>query len=225
MNATELDSFVLKFKHIWRSGFDAHLDLECHAGQAWVGIRVRLGHEHGLQSPGILPSTRNKNSPSRLRRRARRAAARQEEETQHAGEASEDNDVAAENAVSTLDVANIAEKAMKDVQTRVKNEVCARNKEEKKCTVQLYPESSCNIETFCISVENYFSKKNDKIDRVIACEVSKYGTYVRLECVIRRQVWINYFSEPKEQYGDLLGVKMAVHDCKDLVNCDQVLLA
>ena len=47
MNATELDSFVLKFKHIWRSGFDAHLDLECHAGQAWVGIRVRLGHEHG----------------------------------------------------------------------------------------------------------------------------------------------------------------------------------
>ena len=106
----------MKFKPLWKAGLDAHLDLECQAGQACVGIFVRLGHEHGLQPhPYTQPRKRNRNSPSRLRRCARGASARQEEETHHAEEASEDNDVAAENAVSTLDVANIAEKAINDV--------------------------------------------------------------------------------------------------------------
>ena len=66
---------------MWRSGQDAHLDMECHAGQAWVGIRVKLGHEAGLQ----VPKKRSKNTPSRQRRRARRAAARGEQD-QHAEE-------------------------------------------------------------------------------------------------------------------------------------------
>ena len=78
----ELNSFILKFKHLWRSGQDAHLDMECHAGQAWVGIQVRLGHEPGLQ----IPKNRDKNTPSRQRRRARRVAARGEQD-QHAEEA------------------------------------------------------------------------------------------------------------------------------------------
>ena len=76
----ELNSFILKFKHLWRSGQDAHLDMECHAGQAWVGIRVQLGQEAGLQIP------KSRNTPSRQRRRARRAAARGEQD-QHAEEA------------------------------------------------------------------------------------------------------------------------------------------
>jgi hypothetical protein len=55
--------------------------MECHAGQAWVGIRVQLGHEAGLQ----IPKNRNKNTPSRQRRRARRASARGEQD-RHAEE-------------------------------------------------------------------------------------------------------------------------------------------
>ena len=45
------------------------------------GIRVQLGHEAGLQ----IPKNRNKNTPSRQRRRARRATARGEQD-QHAEE-------------------------------------------------------------------------------------------------------------------------------------------
>ena len=57
----ELNNFIVKFKQLWRSGQDAHLDMDCHAGQAWVGIRVQLGYEAGLQ----IPIRRNKNTPSR----------------------------------------------------------------------------------------------------------------------------------------------------------------
>ena len=49
MNSSELDSFVQKFKQLWHSGVDAHLDLHTHAGQAWVHLHVRLG-----QAPGPL---------------------------------------------------------------------------------------------------------------------------------------------------------------------------
>ena len=73
---------------MWRSRQDAHLDLECRAGQAWVGLRVRLGQEPGLQQPP--KKQRNRNTPSRQRRRARRAAARGEHEDHHAEEAQDD---------------------------------------------------------------------------------------------------------------------------------------
>ena len=78
----ELDSFIEKFKQLWKKGAGAHLDLDAHDGQAWVGLRVRLGQPPG---PHLLqpqhPSNsrlRTRNNPSRQRRRARRAAARQE---------------------------------------------------------------------------------------------------------------------------------------------------
>ena len=73
MLSSELDSFVLKFKSLWYSGIDAHLDVDTHAGQAWVGLRVGLGHPPGLLHPHLLSK---KDSPSRQRRRARRAEAR-----------------------------------------------------------------------------------------------------------------------------------------------------
>ena len=42
MYVTELDSLILKLKHIWRSGLDAHLHIETHAGQAWASLNVKL---------------------------------------------------------------------------------------------------------------------------------------------------------------------------------------
>ena len=74
MSVTELDTFIQKFYQLWNAGQTAHLDVDTHAGKAWVGLRVQLG-----QAPGPLhqhPHTKKTVSPSSHRRRARRAAAR-----------------------------------------------------------------------------------------------------------------------------------------------------
>ena len=79
MDGAEIDTFISKFKQLWQSGLDAHLDLDTRAGQAWVGLRVQLG-----QAPGPLHQQNfhqpPRNSPSRQLRRARRAAERQEKD-------------------------------------------------------------------------------------------------------------------------------------------------
>ena len=71
-----LDSFVLKFKQNWKSGYSAHLDIDTCAGQAWVGLRVHLGQVHGDQGVQEVKK-RKSDSPSQQRRRARRVAKRE----------------------------------------------------------------------------------------------------------------------------------------------------
>ena len=57
MLMTELDTFITKFHQLWRAGQTAHLDLDTHAGEAWVGLRVQLGpapgpeHKHSSSPP------------------------------------------------------------------------------------------------------------------------------------------------------------------------------
>ena len=66
-------------KLLWSAGYSAHLDLDSHAGEAWVGLRVRLGPSpaHGHLHHHFRPQPFQKHeSPSRQRRRARRDAAR-----------------------------------------------------------------------------------------------------------------------------------------------------
>ena len=115
MTASELDSFIFKFKQLWHLGLDAHLNIDTHAGQAWVGLRVGLGHAPGPllhhQLHQHFPQNTRKDSPSRQRRRARRAASRK----QQAEKAKEDNKIEAAEANSNdsvnhsenLDVENI----------------------------------------------------------------------------------------------------------------------
>ena len=69
MSVQEINSFVQKFHQLWNDGFSAHLDMDTHAGEAWVGLRVQLGHLHHHLQPSF-----SKDSPSRRRRRARREA-------------------------------------------------------------------------------------------------------------------------------------------------------
>ena len=71
-----LDSFVLKFKQNWKSGYSAHLDIDTCAGQAWVGLCVHLGHVHGDHGVQEVPK-RKSDSPSRQRLCARRVAKRE----------------------------------------------------------------------------------------------------------------------------------------------------
>ena len=46
MHGTEVYSFISKFHQLWKAGVTAHLNLDTHAGQAWVGLRVQLGQAH-----------------------------------------------------------------------------------------------------------------------------------------------------------------------------------
>ena len=82
---TEINSFVSKFSSLWKTGKDACLQIETHAGQACVTLRLGLGEYPGNQrqeSNGQnniyceSSTPRRKVSPSKMRRRARRAAAR-----------------------------------------------------------------------------------------------------------------------------------------------------
>ena len=82
MLITELETFVQKFHQLWSAGHSAHLDLETHNGRAWVGLCVQLGRAPGIlyQQPHPQPfqkAYKKKDSPSRQRRRTRRAATRQ----------------------------------------------------------------------------------------------------------------------------------------------------
>ena len=67
----ELKSFIQKFKQLRGAGLTAHLDLDTHAGQAWVGLRVML-------NPVKLTKEKPQKyrSPSYFRRQERRKAAR-----------------------------------------------------------------------------------------------------------------------------------------------------
>ena len=82
MLVTELDTFIQKFHQLWYAGYNAHLDLDTRAGVAWVGLRVQLGHvpgpfHHQVNPPFSKNLKKKTESPSRQRRRARRAAERQ----------------------------------------------------------------------------------------------------------------------------------------------------
>merc|ERR1712120_14999 len=52
----KLHSFINTFHQLWKAGETAHLDLNTHAGQAWIGIRTPLGyygqtHQHNHNIP------------------------------------------------------------------------------------------------------------------------------------------------------------------------------
>ena len=79
MTFSELDTFVKKFYQLRNAGHVAHLDVDSNAGNAWVGLRVQLGHAPGPLHQQLHPTYKKSDCPSRQRRRARRAAARAEE--------------------------------------------------------------------------------------------------------------------------------------------------
>ena len=72
----EINSFVSKYVALWKAGQDASLHLDTYAGQVYVSLQLRLGHyPHYPQNQQNTP--RKKVTPSQLRRRERRSAARQ----------------------------------------------------------------------------------------------------------------------------------------------------
>ena len=92
MHVNELNSFVHKFNQLWKACFTAHLDLDSHAGNAWVGIRVQLGpappgpHHHPHQH---VPPSRYRG-PSYSRRLEKRRVARCQASQSPTAEVSDD---------------------------------------------------------------------------------------------------------------------------------------
>ena len=108
MVPSELENFVNKFRQLWSKGFTAHLDLDTHAGKAWVGLRMQL------DSPGY-PSNPPR-STARQRRRERREASRKVNNAEKASCTDEDfNDhentptVKCDNVVLNAEVINSVE--------------------------------------------------------------------------------------------------------------------
>ena len=102
----ELNSFLLKFHQLRKSGVTAHLDVDTYAGQAWVGLRVMLGPIQHQPS-----SSQRHRSPSYFRRQERRRAARQScEKSDKVGAEKESTDSTEENAAeATTTERNAAE--------------------------------------------------------------------------------------------------------------------
>ena len=121
MYVTELQSFLLKFHQLWEAGVTAHLDLDTHAGQAWVGLRAQLGkvpgplHQH--QQHQNVQATPHR-SPAYHRRQERRKAAKTSAANattvNTAEEAVMTRDATAEIAVDNVAVINVAEKVMNE---------------------------------------------------------------------------------------------------------------
>ena len=136
MAAREIESFLRKFTYLWSAGLDAHLNVETHAGQAWVSLHLCLGHPPGPLH--VFATKQTRNSPARQRRCEQREAERKqnaekakdvtgsaEEAEEHpdqieAGKVSPDSveEAAkakeAENATNKEFDSNVAEKACSD---------------------------------------------------------------------------------------------------------------
>jgi hypothetical protein len=75
MVQSELDSFYVKFKNLLRAEKDATLTLKIEAGRAFVTLSLDLGHV--LSEQDLSPRGGPRNGPARIRRREKRAAARE----------------------------------------------------------------------------------------------------------------------------------------------------
>ena len=73
----ELHSFVKKFSALWATGSDASLTLESNGGQVHVTLRLGLGeHPSKMYDSNLRNKQKKRLSPSKIRRRERRAAER-----------------------------------------------------------------------------------------------------------------------------------------------------
>ena len=76
---TEVEELLAAFLKFQRSGTNARLSVECHAGKVWATLHVNINNQTHPPPPPWQEHQHHAHrraTPSRLRRRARRAAAR-----------------------------------------------------------------------------------------------------------------------------------------------------
>ena len=158
MLVTELDSFVQKFHQLWNAGLNAHLELDAHAGNAWVSLHLQLGHAPGPLHPRPAPTL--VPGGARIRRREKRAAARKQAE--EAKKAAEQNEKTSE----------IAEKAkdMSKTENREDSTVNVINEE----TTEKVEAKAVQVQDAIIDDKEYTSKVNDtEFDDPHYCRICK----------------------------------------------------
>ena len=78
------------------------------------------------------------------------------------------------------------------------------------------------LEDFRASIEEYFTKRKDVIEKVIKCEVVNFGNNVNLITEVKvPRGWIFFFGYPEENYADLKGIRTVRHMFQDLGKCDK----
>ena len=130
MAGNELDSFVRKFINLWQSGCDAKLQIESEAGNAYVSLRVGLGHDpHGHHQA----VHHRGGGTTRQRRSERREAERKV--TTAAAEATvvkdESMDVVAEEAAKTEQDPKIVDEEKAHFELRVNENIWKTENDEK----------------------------------------------------------------------------------------------
>ena len=124
MLRSELDNFISMFHQLRSKGFTAHLVIDTHAGNAWVGLRVMLGN---VQQQHQVNSKSRNRSPSYFRRQERRKAARAAAESQNQNLV---NNVNAEEA-NLID--NISSRCLIETVPKATNDKEATEKVSFKC--------------------------------------------------------------------------------------------
>ena len=107
--AQEIDSFVVKFKNLWKAGRNASLILKVDAGKAEINLCVK-----DIDEPPRIPFSyprQSRNGPARQRRRERRALARQQAE-EASGETNVVNEVAVEASAKNVTAVDSSSKSV-----------------------------------------------------------------------------------------------------------------
>jgi hypothetical protein len=157
----ELNSFILKFKNLWRAGKNANLTIKSIAGKAHVSLNVELDdnpadldqHQHGNGNG-------SRNGPARQRRRLRRAAARQAEKATDAV-----NEEEAENATvekENTENSSVAVKAIVDQPTSTTTDNVMGDLVDEFCSEEEYrKEIGEHLETFEVICHDSVKSENE----------------------------------------------------------------
>ena len=113
MAMAELESFLVKFQNLWRSGCYATLTVDAHTGEASISLKVGLGKAPFIKPPFLFRSQKNWNGPSRQRRRAKREVARLSAEETDAIQEEDTEAAAAEEADKVSSQSEVSVKATK----------------------------------------------------------------------------------------------------------------
>ena len=130
MAMTEIDSFIFKFKHLWKSGRSASLSIKSDAGKAQVTLHVDLDDAQLLP---VQHPVRSRNGPARQRRRTRRAAEREAAKASNTVTIHENENPITENVQNSVGknhIENVSEKDTEEnsSEANYKIKICAATK-------------------------------------------------------------------------------------------------
>ena len=199
MVISELESFVEKFKQLWHSGLTAHLDVDTHAGEAWVDLRLSLGPAPG---PPYQPVPFNHKiykkheSPSRKKRRARREAERLE--AAGTEKSSNDNDKNKVKEVKLENTGKVAESLDNIVvSTNVSDEFCPEELSLNRCSEDFIE----NV--MVVSDKNFDGNENTAKEEIkkrlssFGIEVHKVESFVMDEGIVKANVKVKPVEKTK----------------------------